>query len=161
MNSKVASFGLGILALLAIIFVGSTLRNNDGGSTASTASNEQASVSQAFTNMQTSSTGLQWKDVVVGTDAEVKNGSTVSVHYTGTLVNGAKFDSSYDRGEPFTVIVGAGQVIPGWEEGLLGMKVGGKRELVIPPSLAYGSRDLGVIPPNSTLQFVVEVISVN
>jgi peptidylprolyl isomerase len=111
--------------------------------------------------MQTSSTGLQWKDVVVGTDAEVKNGSTVSVHYTGTLVNGAKFDSSYDRGEPFTVIVGAGQVIPGWEEGLLGMKVGGKRELVIPPSLAYGSRDLGVIPPNSTLQFVVEVISVN
>ena len=152
MNSKTVVIGLGVVALVALIFVGRNLGNNSV--------NEQANISTAFQNMQTNPSGLQWKDVTVGTGTEVKTGSTVSVHYTGTLANGTKFDSSYDRGEPFIFTIGADQVIPGWEEGLLGMKMGGKRELVIPPALAYGSRDLGVIPSNSTLQFVVEVVVV-
>ena len=154
MNSKTV-IGLSIVVLLLIIFAGSNLRGDVSGT------NEQASVSEAFQNMQTTNSGLAWKDITVGTGAEVVNGSAVSVHYEGTLTDGTKFDSSYDRGTPFTVTVGAGQVISGWEEGLLGMRAGGKRELVIPPSLAYGDRDLGVIPPNSTLRFVVEVVEVN
>jgi peptidylprolyl isomerase len=153
MNSKTAVIGLGVVVLVALILVGRNLGNNSSV-------NKQAAISAAFQNMQTNPSGLQWKDVTVGTGAEVKTGSTVSVHYTGTLTNGTKFDSSYDRGEPFIFTIGAGQVIPGWEEGLLGMKMGGKRELMIPPTLAYGSRDLGVIPSNSTLQFVVEVVDV-
>ena len=156
MNSKNTAFiGIGIVALLAIIFIG-----RQGGTPEGAPVAEQAKVSGVFQNMQTTASGLQWKDVVVGTGAEVKSGSTVSVNYTGTLTNGVKFDSSYDRGVPFSFAVGQGLVIPGWDEGLLGMKVGGKRELIIPPSLAYGDRDLGVIPPNSTLRFEVEVVGV-
>lgn len=98
-----------------------------------------------------------------GTGEEVKNGDAVSVHYTGTLENGTKFDSSLDRGTPFVFTLGAGQVIEGWDLGILGMKVGEKRKLVIPPELAYGETGTpgGPIPPNATLIFEVELIDIN
>jgi FKBP-type peptidyl-prolyl cis-trans isomerase len=100
------------------------------------------------------------EDIQVGTGAEALDGKTISVNYTGTLTNGVVFDSSYQRNEPITLQLGAGQVIPGWEQGLQGMKVGGKRRLTIPPSLAYGAQGQGTIPPNSTLIFDVELVDV-
>jgi FKBP-type peptidyl-prolyl cis-trans isomerase len=100
-------------------------------------------------------------DVVVGTGAEAKDGSTVKVHYTGTLKNGTKFDSSRDRNEPFEFTLGKGQVIRGWDQGVVGMKVGGKRKLVIPSELGYGDKGSPPkIPPKATLLFDVELISV-
>lgn len=106
-------------------------------------------------------TQLEMTDQTVGTGDEAVAGKKVTVHYTGTLTDGTKFDSSKDRGEPFTFTLGAGQVIPGWDQGVAGMKVGGVRKLVIPSSLAYGQRGVpGVIPPDSTLVFDVELISV-
>lgn len=103
---------------------------------------------------------LKIEDEKVGTGAEAVAGKKVSVNYLGTLTNGTKFDSSYDRNEPFSFNLGAGEVIPGWDQGVLGMKVGGKRKLTIPPSLAYGSQDLGTIPANSTLIFEIELLKV-
>ena len=101
------------------------------------------------------------EDVVVGTGVEATKGKTVSVHYTGWLTDGKKFDSSKDRGQPFNFSLGAGQVIRGWDEGVAGMKVGGKRKLTIPPDLGYGSRGAGgAIPPNATLVFEVELLGV-
>lgn len=100
------------------------------------------------------------EDVVVGTGAEAKTGDTVKVHYEGTFENGEKFDSSYDRNEPFEVTLGAGQVIQGWDVGLVGMKVGGKRRLTIPPELAYGEQGIGPVPPNATLKFSIELLGV-
>lgn len=100
-------------------------------------------------------------DNVVGTGAEAKKGSRVSVHYTGKLENGKVFDSSRTRNTPFTFTLGAGEVIEGWDKGIAGMKVGGKRTLTIPPALAYGSQGAGgVIPPDATLIFDVELLSV-
>ncbi len=103
-------------------------------------------------------TGLKIEDIKVGEGEAVKEGDTVKVHYTGMLTNGKVFDSSKERGEPFRFTVGAGNVIKGWEEGLIGMKVGGKRLLTIPPDLGYGDRDMGDIPPNSTLIFEIELL---
>lgn len=104
---------------------------------------------------------LKIQDVVVGTGAEAKNGDTVTVNYVGTLDNGTKFDSSYDRKQPFTFPLGMNQVIKGWDLGVLGMKVGGKRTLVIPPELGYGAGGYPpVIPQNATLHFTVELLAV-
>ena len=109
----------------------------------------------------TTASGLQYWDIVVGTGATAVAGKPVKVHYTGWLIDGKKFDSSVDRGQPFGFTLGAGQVIKGWDEGVAGMKVGGKRQLRIPPELGYGSRGAGsVIPPNATLIFDVELLEV-
>ena len=106
--------------------------------------------------------GLKYFDLKVGTGAEATTGKKVKVHYTGWLTDGKKFDSSVDRGQPFEFDLGAGMVIKGWDEGVAGMKIGGKRQLQIPPGLGYGDRGAaGVIPPNATLIFDVELIAVN
>src|SRR5438552_3999201 len=106
--------------------------------------------------------GLEVQELKPGTGAEAKSGQKVHVHYTGWLTNGKKFDSSLDRGQPFSFTLGAGQVIKGWDQGVAGMKVGGKRKLTIPSDLAYGSKGVGggLIPPNSTLVFEVELLKV-
>lgn len=109
---------------------------------------------------ETTSTGLRITELVIGNGEPALEGKTVSVNYKGTLENGKEFDSSYGRA-PFSFPLGAGRVIKGWDEGVAGMKVGGKRELTIPPSLGYGERGAGgVIPPNATLIFEVELLSV-
>ena len=113
--------------------------------------------------MQTSASGLQFEDTTVGEGGTATSGQKVTVHYTGWLYNdgvqGQKFDSSKDRGDPFAFKLGAGMVIQGWDEGVAGMKVGGTRTLIIPPGLGYGARGAGgVIPPNATLKFDVELL---
>ncbi len=117
-------------------------------------------VSQTGQKVVTSPSGLQYVDEVVGNGPMPQSGQTVSVHYTGWLTNGEKFDSSVDRGTPFEFVLGQGQVIPGWDEGVATMKVGGKRRLTIPANLGYGARGAGggKIPPNSTLIFQVELL---
>ncbi len=115
----------------------------------------------ASDKMVTTSSGLKYQDEEVGTGPEPRTGQTVTVHYTGTLENGKKFDSSVDRGQPFSFVIGVGQVIKGWDEGVASMKVGGKRKLIIPSELGYGARGAGgVIPPNATLVFDVELLGV-
>ena len=107
----------------------------------------------------TTESGLKYLDMTVGTGRLAELGDTASVHYTGWLADGKKFDSSVDRKEPFSFRLGAGQVIKGWDEGVMGMKIGGKRKLTIPPQLGYGARGAGgVIPPNATLTFDVELL---
>ncbi|HJT77251.1 MAG TPA: FKBP-type peptidyl-prolyl cis-trans isomerase [Gemmataceae bacterium] len=111
--------------------------------------------------MVTTPSGLQYEDLQEGSGAAAKAGDNVEVHYTGWLTNGTKFDSSHDRNRPFSFRLGAGQVIQGWDEGVAGMKPGGKRKLTIPASLGYGSRGAGgVIPPNADLVFEVELLRV-
>jgi FKBP-type peptidyl-prolyl cis-trans isomerase len=106
--------------------------------------------------------GLIIHDEVIGKGPSAKSGDRVTVHYTGWLKDGTKFDSSKDRNQPFSFSLGAGDVIPGWDQGVAGMKVGGKRKLTIPPNLGYGARGAGgVIPPNATLLFEVELLKIN
>jgi len=110
---------------------------------------------------QTTLSGVEYWDIKVGTGQTAVAGKRLSMHYTGWLTNGKKFDSSLDRGEPFEFTLGRGQVIKGWDEGVAGMKVGGKRQLKIPPAAGYGARGAGnVIPPNATLIFDVELVAV-
>jgi len=111
--------------------------------------------------MTQTASGLQYEDLTVGDGATAQAGDSVSVHYTGWLTDGTKFDSSVDRGDPFKFHLGAGQVIPGWDEGVAGMRVGGKRKLVIPPELGYGGGGAGgVIPGGATLVFDVELLEI-
>lgn len=112
--------------------------------------------------MVTTSTGLMYEDQTVGSGDAAKVGDRVSVHYTGTFSDGNKFDSSLDRGQPFSFPLGAGRVIKGWDEGVAGMKVGGKRKLVIPYNLAYGINGRPpAIPPKAELTFVVELLAID
>jgi peptidylprolyl isomerase len=106
------------------------------------------------------SSGLRYRELRVGTGATAKASDPVEVHYTLTLDNGRKLDSTYDRQQPFIFTVGAGQVIKGWDEGLVGMRVGGKRKLVVPPELAYGKVGAGVVPPNAVLIFEIELLRI-
>jgi len=108
----------------------------------------------------TTKSGLKYEDLKVGTGKPAKAGDTVEVHYTGWLKDGTKFDSSHDRGEPFSFELGLGNVIKGWDEGVAGMKAGGKRKLTIPPDLAYGKRGQGKIPPDAELIFEVELLKI-
>ena len=122
---------------------------------------EEPTTDMAEENMTTTDSGLMYEDIEVGTGALPTKGQAVTVHYTGTLENGEKFDSSRDRNRPFSFTIGVGQVIKGWDEGVSTMRVGGRRKLVIPPDLGYGARGAGgVIPPNATLIFDVELIRV-
>ena len=158
---------------LIIVFFGVALfvfyrKSNDAGNTSGFGLNPEASVTPLPTprptpednNIIQMENGLKIQDLKVGTGPEAKSGYTVAVNYLGTLENGTKFDSSYDRNEPFQFVLGAGQVIQGWDIGVAGMKVGGKRKLIIPPALAYGERGVGPIPPNSTLVFEIELLAV-
>jgi peptidylprolyl isomerase len=111
--------------------------------------------------IEKTASGLQYADLVVGKGSPPEKGQTVTVHYTGWLTDGKKFDSSVDRGQPFDFPLGQGQVIKGWDEGVAGMRMGGKRKLIIPPDLGYGSHGAGgVIPPGATLVFDVELLDV-
>ena len=135
----------------------STVNKEDIPSTA----NQADRINQLEGNMKLTGTGLKYKDMVVGDGESPKVGDKVVVHYTGTLEDGTKFDSSVDRGKPFEFSIGVGQVIKGWDEGVMSMRVGGKRQLVIPSNLGYGERGAGkVIPPNATLIFDVELIEI-
>src|ERR1035437_4249940 len=110
--------------------------------------------------MVTMSDGLKIQELTVGNGKEAKAGDTVTVNYLGTLENGTKFDSSYDRNQPFTTQIGVGAVIKGWDEGIPGMKIGGKRKLIVPAALGYGAQATGAIPPNSVLVFEVELLGI-
>jgi FKBP-type peptidyl-prolyl cis-trans isomerase len=111
--------------------------------------------------METTASGLQYEDLTIGEGKEAAAGKRVSVHYTGWLTDGKKFDSSKDRRQPFEFHLGMGQVIKGWDEGVTGMREGGKRKLTIPSALGYGARGAGgVIPPNATLVFEIELLAV-
>ncbi len=158
---------IGIL-VVALWFVrvdqtSSLLINDEAGTVMVDDSENQAAA--AATALESAFSGgklqkLVIDDVVYGVGDEVQEGDTVTVHYTGSLPNGQQFDNSYQTGEPFSFKVGAGKVIEGWEEGILGMKVGGERILVIPPSKGYGSRDVGPIPGGSNLVFTIELLSI-
>ena len=129
------------------------------------ADEKSATAAKKESQMKTTPSGLQYEDAVLGTGASPKPGQTCVMHYTGWLfenkTKGKKFDSSLDRGQPYEFPIGQGRVIQGWDEGVATMKVGGKRTLVIPPSIGYGARGAGgVIPPNATLLFEVELLGV-
>ena len=112
-------------------------------------------------NLIETASGLKYYEISIGSGAQPQAGKSVTVHYTGTLADGKKFDSSVDRGDPFSFIIGVGQVIKGWDEGVMSMKIGGKRMLIIPSELGYGTRGAGsVIPPNAELHFEVELLGV-
>ena len=110
---------------------------------------------------KTTPSGLKYYDVKIGEGEGAKVGQYADVHYTGWLTNGKKFDSSHDRGKPFPFAVGKGEVIKGWDEGVVGMKVGGKRKLIVPPNLGYADSAKGAIPANSILKFDVELLKIN
>lgn len=157
-----------LIAALAIAFIGSACTKKEEPKT-ETATTTQTTTSTTATNTAqttaspgaaTTTSKVEMVDTVVGKGAEAVAGKAVTVHYTGTLKDGTKFDSSVDRKEPFTFNLGAGQVIKGWEQGIVGMKVGGKRKLTIPADLAYGANAVGAIPANSTLLFDVELLEV-
>ena len=149
-----------VLMLITVLAVASACGNSNKSNSSSTPSSPGASSPMKVTGQPTTTaSGLQYWDIVVGSGATAVPGNVVKVHYSGFLTNGAKFDSSRDRGEPFSFPLGAGQVIKGWDEGVAGMKVGGQRQLRIPPQLGYGAAGAGgAIPPNATLIFDVELL---
>lgn len=176
MKGILISFGIVAVAVLVLFFA-----QPKGGSDVAIASEPPATaIANATTNIKTTTeeptmtaaaddanlvtteSGLKYKEIKVGAGAAPTQGQTVTVHYTGTLEDGSKFDSSRDRNSPFSFKLGVGQVIKGWDEGLSTMKVGGRRQLIIPPELGYGARGAGgVIPPNAVLIFDVELLKIS
>jgi FKBP-type peptidyl-prolyl cis-trans isomerase FkpA len=166
-NQRLLIGGIIVLALIVIgYFAFTAIQNNNraGNSAQATTTSSGLQATNGATGSgqaTTTSSGLQVIDEEIGTGQEAKPGDTVSVNYTGWLANGEKFDSSYDRNQAFDFVLGAGNVIKGWDEGVAGMKVGGKRKLIIPPDLAYGANGYPpVIPPNATLTFEVELVAI-
>ena len=157
MSKKAIWIGIAVLVIIALYWffvkTGQKTTNEETGTQTVKIDNS--------TNMATDSGKLQIEDIKVGTGSAVTAGDTVVMQYTGTLTNGSKFDSSYDHGQAFTTRIGVGQVIQGWDMGIPGMKVGGRRKLTIPPALGYGAAGAGgVIPPNATLIFEVELLEI-
>lgn len=154
-----------VVALLAVsaLAAGCGEKTTDQESASEGTPAEEATTPQESTAATSTGdvTELVIEDITVGTGAEAKSGDTITVHYTGWLTDGTKFDSSVDAGQPFQFPLGQGYVIQGWDEGIVGMKVGGVRKLTIPPEMGYGAQGAGgVIPPNATLIFQVELISI-
>jgi FKBP-type peptidyl-prolyl cis-trans isomerase len=153
---------LAIILILMLGFIVVVFMNNAPVENIQTSANDSKKNDDINTNNQNMENNLKIETLKAGDGVEAKNGDKVSVHYTGTLENGQKFDSSVDRGTPFSFTLGAGQVIRGWDLGVLGMKNGEKRKLTIPADLAYGAAGAGgLIPPNATLIFEVELLSIN
>lgn len=148
---------IALVIVVALIIAGIIYLINSSSKSSSTTSTASTSVAE-FDNATTTASGLKYIDEVEGTGASPTKGQTITVHYTGTLTNGTKFDSSRDKGQPIDFLIGVGKVIKGWDEGLMSMKVGGRRKLLIPPNLAYGAAGRPSIPPNSTLIFDVELL---
>lgn len=144
------------VAVTAGVVIGAALQYS---SKAENINQPAGSAAQNNSNMDQNAE-LKIEDVLVGSGSSAKAGDTVTVHYTGTFADGSKFDSSLDRGAPFTFVLGGGDVIKGWDEGVVGMQAGGTRKLVIPPALGYGPNDYGPIPGNSTLYFTVELLAI-
>lgn len=162
MHGKQLYTAVGVVAALAVIAYFFYFMNNPLGGSQQNPANDALQAAAAGTNASGSQgpNSVVTQDVKIGTGAEVKAGDVVSVNYIGKLQDGTVFDQSSAHGGPFQFTLGAGQVIPGWDQGLMGMKVGGTRVLVIPPTLAYGSQQVGPIPPNSTLTFQVELVGI-
>jgi len=157
MQEKESKFIVPIALIAAFLMFGCVLETVDKNGNVITPPTTDNAAVEGISNI---SDQLQMEDITIGTGAEAKIGDTVSVDYVGTLTDGTQFDSSVDRGVPFEFKLGENSVIQGWEQGLLGMKVGGKRKLTIPPSLGYGERATGSIPANSTLIFVVDLLGI-
>jgi peptidylprolyl isomerase len=153
---------LALIGILIIVLAGFYITSTQGQNMNKSANNPTAtpSAQPQSSDANTAPSGLIVEDIKLGGGKEVRSGDTIVIHYTGTLQNGEKFDSSVDRGQPFTTKIGVGEVIKGWDEGVLGMKVGGKRKLTIPPDIGYGSSANGPIPANSTLIFELELLEV-
>ena len=165
MSYRFVILGLVVLAVVAYVVTACVKKDQQdqaaSASSASAVASPVAGTPVAASNVVTTASGLKYEVLRAGNGPEAKAGQTVSVHYTGWLTDGTKFDSSVDRGQPFSFSLGAGQVIKGWDEGVAGMKVGEKRKLTIPSTLGYGDHGAGnVIPPNATLVFDVELLGI-
>ncbi len=171
MREILVSFGVLVVCVLVLIVAQVVDQGKDSTAIASPVTNSsQSETLVALTledvankeNVVTTESGLRYVDIKEGNGETPEKGQTVVVHYTGSLADGTKFDSSRDRDRPFSFKLGEGQVIPGWEQGISTMKVGGRRQLIIPPELGYGQRGAGgVIPPNATLIFDVELLRIS
>ncbi|MDO8561181.1 MAG: FKBP-type peptidyl-prolyl cis-trans isomerase [bacterium] len=167
-NTKIISGTVVAVLVIAVLYFVFDYRSKRGetsdafGGKAKVAGDEKSKNTNPMDTQSFETAGFKIEILKEGKGVEAVSGNTVAVHYTGTLTNGQKFDSSIDRGQPFSFKLGAGQVIAGWDQGLIGMKVGEKRRLTIPPDLGYGAEGAGgVIPPNATLIFEVEILKID